>query len=194
MAGRGPGWRAEYRYRAVLEVRDGSPVTEVALRYGVSRQTVYAWRDRFERDGVAGLQEASRRPRTSPQRTDAGIEALTCELRRLHRRRGARRIAFELGRRGVQPVPARATTHRALARNGLVSAQEQRHERKYRRWQREAPMQLWQAGIVGGVFLAGGRECKLVTGIDDHSRFIVIAALVLRPGPAGRYARRSQRR
>jgi hypothetical protein len=29
--------------------------------------------------------------------------------------------------------------------------------------------------IMGGVFLAGGREFKLVTGIDDHSRLVVIA-------------------
>jgi hypothetical protein len=28
---------------------------------------------------------------------------------------------------------------------------------------------------------AGGRECKLVTGIDDHSRFVVIAAVVAQP-------------
>jgi hypothetical protein len=68
-----------------------------------------------------------------------------------------------------------------LARNGLVKPQEQQHQRQYRRWQRETPMQLWQVDIVGGVFLAGGRECKLVTGIDDHFRFVVIADLVLQP-------------
>lgn len=33
-------WKAEQRYRAVLEVRDGSPVSEVAATYGVSRQTI----------------------------------------------------------------------------------------------------------------------------------------------------------
>jgi transposase-like protein len=31
----------EQRYRAVLEVLDGSPVTEVAGRFGVARQTVH---------------------------------------------------------------------------------------------------------------------------------------------------------
>lgn len=30
-----------------------------------------------------------------------------------------------------------------------------------------------------GVQLAEGRQCKLVTGIDDHSRFVVIAAVVV---------------
>jgi hypothetical protein len=39
-------------------------------------------------------------------------------------------------------------------------------------------MQLWQLDIMGGIWLADGRELKLVTGIDDHSRFCVLAALV----------------
>ena len=34
---------AEQRYRAVLEVGIGVPVTEVAGRYGVSRQSVHTW-------------------------------------------------------------------------------------------------------------------------------------------------------
>ncbi len=34
----------EQRYKAVLEVTDGATtVTEVARRYGVSRQTVHKW-------------------------------------------------------------------------------------------------------------------------------------------------------
>ena len=37
----------EQRYRVVLEVlEDGLPVTEVAMRHGVSRQTVHTWRHR----------------------------------------------------------------------------------------------------------------------------------------------------
>lgn len=42
-------------------------------------------------------------------------------------------------------------------------------------------MQLWQLDIMGGIYLADGRECKLVTGIDDHSRFVVIAQVVAHP-------------
>ncbi len=172
---------SEQRYRAVLEVRDGHPVGEVASRYGVTRQTVTAWRRRYEQFGIAGLQELSRRPHHSPRRLSADIEAAICEMRRLHRRWGARRIVHELTRRGVEPTPSPATVHRVLVRNGLVRGQDQQRRRKYKRWQREAPMQLWQMDIVGGVFLADGRECKLVTGIDDHSRYIVIAHLVVKP-------------
>ncbi|GGV56659.1 hypothetical protein GCM10010245_89660 [Streptomyces spectabilis] len=45
-------------------------------------------------------------------------------------------------------------------------------------------MQLWQLDVMGGVFLDGGCECKPVTGIDDHCRFIVIAKVVAEPPAA----------
>jgi hypothetical protein len=123
---------------------------------------------------MPGLADRSRRPRSSPARLSADVETVVCQLRREHPRWGARRIVYELGLRGGR-VPARATVHRVLSRNGLVAAQEQDHKRVYKRWQREAPMHLWQLDLVGGVPLADGRECRMVTGIDDHSRFVVIA-------------------
>ena len=177
----GPGWQVEHRYRAVMEVLDGSPVSEVAVRYGVSRQSVYAWRDRYAAGGIDGLRDGSRRPRTSPSRLPAETEALVCELRRAHPRWGARRIAFEAAQRGVDRAPSRATVHRVLERNGMVVPQAQRHKRKYKRWQRETPMALWQLDLVGGIYLADGRECKLLSGIDDHSRFVVCAAVLAVP-------------
>lgn len=130
---------------------------------------------------MAGLADRSRRSRPSPARLSADAEALVCQLRREHPWWGARRIAFELGQRGLVPVPGRSTVHRALVRNGLVTAQEQEHQRVYQRWQREAPMHLWQLDPVGGVPLADSRECKLVTGIDDHSRLVLIAAVAAVP-------------
>ncbi|WP_328759893.1 MULTISPECIES: integrase core domain-containing protein [Streptomyces] len=35
--------------------------------------------------------------------------------------------------------------------------------------------------LVCGIFLADGRECKMLTGIDDHSRFVVIATVLAVP-------------
>ncbi|OLT30486.1 IS481 family transposase [Actinomadura sp. CNU-125] len=174
-------WRVEHRYRAVLEVLDGVPVAQVARQFGASRQSVHNWLRRFEAEGMDGLVEQSRRPKNSPARLPAEVEALICELRRAYPRWGPRRIAHELGLRGVDPAPGRTTVYRVLTRNGLVQPQQQTHRRSYRRWQRDAPMQLWQLDIMGGIFLAGGRECKLVTGIDDHSRFVVVAQVVAEP-------------
>jgi len=41
-------------------------------------------------------------------------------------------------------------------------------------------MELWQMDVVGGVLLADGTECKVLTGIDDHSRYCVCAGLMVR--------------
>jgi transposase InsO family protein len=68
-----------------------------------------------------------------------------------------------------------------LIRNGLVNPQEQQHKRVYKRWAREAPMHLWQLDLVHGVYLADGRKCKVLTGIDDHARFVVVATVLERP-------------
>ena len=72
-------------------------------------------------------------------------------MRREHPRWGARRISYELASHGLDQVPSRATVHRVLTRNGLIDPQAQQHKRKYKRWQRQAPMHLWQLDIVGGV-------------------------------------------
>jgi transposase InsO family protein len=70
-------------------------------------------------------------------------------------------------------------------RHGLIDPVPRRRKREdYRRWERGRPMELWQMDIVGGVLLAGGGEAKVVTGVDDHSRFCVIAAVV--PKATGR--------
>jgi transposase InsO family protein len=41
-------------------------------------------------------------------------------------------------------------------------------------------MELWQMDVMGGVHLSDGSEVKVVTGIDDHARFVVCAQVVRR--------------
>jgi transposase InsO family protein len=171
----------EQRYHAVMEVVSGAPVTEVARRYGVSRQAVHLWLGKYHREGLAGLADHSHRPHSQPRQLPGEVEALVCQLRGAHPRWGPRRLQFELGKAGVSPVPSRSTVYRVLVRHGLVAARKRKRRRQdYKRWQRDEPMQLWQLDITGSVFLADGSECKLISGIDDHSRFCVIAAVVRR--------------
>jgi transposase InsO family protein len=90
------------------------------------------------------------------------------------------RLGWELERAGVLPLPSRSTIWRILASNGLIGLQRGRRRRRdYRPWEREAPVSLWQMDVMGGVWLQDGTECKLVTGIDDHSRYCVVAHLVI---------------
>ncbi len=170
---------AEQRYRAVLEVGTGVPVTEVAERYGVSRQSVHTWLVRYRQEGIAGLEDRSHQVHHHPWRIPAGVEEMICELRRAHPKWGPRRLVFEMGRRGHQVT--RSTVYRTLVRNGLIEPKSRRRRRKdYRRWERGTAMELWQLDVTASAFLTDGAEVKIVTGIDDHSRFCVLATAVMR--------------
>jgi transposase InsO family protein len=171
----------EQRYRAVLEAAAGVPVTEVAARYEVSRQSVHAWLHRYAEGGLGALADRPKRPDTCPHQVSAEVEAAVCELRREHPRWGPLRIVHELAKAGISPVPSRMSAYRALVRRGLVEPGARRRRKDiYRRWEREASMALWQLDIMGGAFLADGTEAKIVTGLDDHSRYCVICQVVLR--------------
>jgi transposase InsO family protein len=172
----------EQRYRAVLEVLDGASVVEVARRNGVSRQTVHGWLRRYASDGGLGaLADRSSRPDSCPHQMPAVVEAAVVAMRRAHPAWGPDRIRWQLERNGVLPVPGRSSVYRALLRHGMVDATKRRRRRAdYRRWERSRSMELWQMDVMGRVHLADGREMKLVTGIDDHSRFVVCAKVVAR--------------
>jgi transposase InsO family protein len=172
----------EQRYHAVMEVLAGGvPVSEVAERYGVSRKSVHAWLNRYQAEGLPGLSDRSHRPHAHPLQLAADLEARLVEMRRAHPRWGPRRLLFELAQAGVDPVPSRSTAYRVLVRHQLVTAKSRKRRRQdYRRWERPAPMQLWQLDVMGSVFLTDGSECKLISGVDDHSRFCVIADVVAR--------------
>jgi transposase InsO family protein len=170
----------EQRYQAVLEVlNDGASVTDVARRYAVARQTVHEWLRKYAADGLRGLADRTSRPLSCPHQMAPTVEARIVELRRQHPGWGPRTIGYWLEREGVSPVPGRTSIERCLIRHQLVTPQARRRKRAdYKRWERSRSMELWQMDIVGGVMLDDGSEAKIVSGIDDHSRFCVSAFVV----------------
>ncbi|BBY25635.1 hypothetical protein MSTO_58400 [Mycobacterium stomatepiae] len=173
---------AEQRYQAVLAViSDGLSISQVAEKVGVSRQTLHSWLARYEAQGLDGLVDRSHRPVSCPHQMPAEVEARLLELRRSRPYWGPRRLVFELAKRKVSPVPSSSAVYRALLRAGLIDPSvRDRRSRKWKRWERGAPMELWQMDIVGGFPLADGTSAKALTGIDDHSRMCVCARLMAR--------------
>ena len=177
----------EQRLDAVRAVLAGARATEVADSIGVSRQSVHTWIARYLVEGLGGLADRSRRPASCPHQVSAVVEVKVAEMRREHPRWGSKRIRMELLRRpvaGLVVVPSTATINRILTRQGLVVPRPRKRPRdSYVRWERPAPMQLWGMDIVGGVMLVNPvtgevREAKVVTAVDDHSRFCVSAKVV----------------
>ncbi len=172
----------EQRYKAVLAViADGRTVTQVARDWDVARQTVHVWLERYEADGLEGLGNRSHRPGHCPHQIPAAVEAQLLEMRRAKPYWGARRLALELARKGVQPAPSKSAIYRSLVRAGVIDPQQrQRRKETWKRWERAAPMELWQLDVVHGFLLADGTSAKALTGVDDHSRFCVSARLMTR--------------
>jgi transposase InsO family protein len=172
----------EQRYKAVLAViADGRTVTQVARDWDVARQTVHVWLERYEADGLEGLSSRSHRPGHCPHQMPAAVEAQLLEMRRAKPYWGARRLALELARKGVQPAPSKSAIYRSLVRAGVIDPlQRQRRKETWKRWERAAPMELWQLDVVHGFLLADGTSATALTGVDDHSRYCVSARLMTR--------------
>ena len=112
----------EQRYRVVLEVLAGVPVTEVAGRYGVSRQSMHTWLRRYRQEGISGLEDRSHQVHDHPWRSPAEIVEAVCELRRRHSRWDPPRLVFGMDRRGYGTVaPLDGLSN--LVRNGLIEPQ-----------------------------------------------------------------------
>jgi hypothetical protein len=74
----------EQRYHPVMEVLSGSPVTEVAGRYGVTRQAVHNCPARHRKEGLAGAGgsfSAAALPATPTGRIYRGADPASCAVR-----------------------------------------------------------------------------------------------------------------
>ena len=170
----------EQRYLAVREVLDtGAQIRDVATRYGVDRRTLHRWLTRYASQGMGSLADRSHRPDTCPHQMPAEVEARVVALRRAHPGWGPRTILNRL-RRELDEVPSRSSIYRCLVRHRLIDPKARRRRRSdYKRWERSRAMELWQIDVVG-IHLHDGTKVSVVTGIDDHSRFCVMAKIVAR--------------
>src|SRR5665811_9563 len=98
----------------------GVNVTRLCDRFGVSTKTGYKWKHRYETDGVEGLPDQSRAPKSSPNKTDPRVEEQVCDVRGEFPLWGARKLKKVLARRGVTGLPVESTITEILRRNGLL--------------------------------------------------------------------------
>ena len=163
----------------------GWSVASVAQAQGVSRRTVRKWRDRFAREGAAGLDDRPSRPRRCPTRLAEAAEQ-EIEMLRRHRLSGPA-IARRLGR----PV---STVGVVLRRRGLGRLAALDPRPPVVRYQRERPGELIhidtkKLGRIDGIGhrITGdrtGQSSKRGTGweylhvaIDDASRLAYTALM-----------------
>jgi transposase len=166
---------------AVLAVmRDGFTVTVAAQKFGVSRHLLYRCMARYEEDGLEALAEGSHRQKFVPHQMAGEIEIRVLGLRRQHPLWGPLRLQYQLKRKGMSPAPSHMAIYRALVRHSLFEPGTKRKKlQTYKRWERGRGMEFWRMDVVGGVLFADGSEAKILTGVDDHSRFCVGCGIMM---------------
>lgn len=149
----------------------------------ISRQTFYKWRRCFQEQGLPGLQERSRRPKSSPGQTPAAVEDAVLRKRKQlieqGRDHGPQSVVWALQRDGMANVPSRSTAWRILTRRGAVIPQPQKRPKSAtKRFTFSRPNECWQSDWTQWA-LADGTPVAIAGSLDDHSRYVP----ALRAGP-----------
>jgi transposase InsO family protein len=150
-----------------LALQEGTNRRELCRRVGVHPSTGYKWLGRWVADGE--LADRSRRPHSSPMRTEDAIEARILAVRDAHPAWGARKIARCLHRDGLD-CPAISTVHEILRRHDRIAVPPG-GAAAYQRFEKPAPNLLWQMDFKGWLTLGDGSRCHPLTILDDHSRY-----------------------
>jgi transposase InsO family protein len=160
----------DYRREFVLLAdQPDANIRALCRRYQYSSRTGYKWLARYRAQGLAGLEEQSRRPRQSPSRTDPELEETILTQRDAHPTWGGRKLHAWLRAQGMATPPAPSTITAILRRYDRLRADPPAPQ-PWQRFEHPRPNDLWQMDFMGHRPLVQGRVHPL-TILDDHSRF-----------------------
>lgn len=155
------------------------PDTNMSLlckRFGITRRTGYKWLNRYEKYGLDGLLEQSRRPKHSNNKTPEEIEEYVAEIRR-NDHWGSKKIYKIVcnertsGKYPFNHIPSKNTITSILRRKGLINEENSEKAKHWIRYEHENPNDLWQMDFKGYFIMEDKNQCHPLTILDDHSRF-----------------------
>jgi len=154
-------------------MKSGLPAGDFAPLVGVSKHTLYAWKQRFEAEGPAGLLDGQR---GGPQgsRLDEVTKRAVLLMKSQHPEWGVDRISALLAR-GPALAASPGAVLRVLEENGYQVEHHPTapHPDHVRSFERATPNQLWQSDLFTFVLKRQNQRVYLVAFLDDHSRFVV---------------------
>jgi putative transposase len=163
--------RIEFALRGMRALNFGALCQE----YGISAKTGYKRKERFLREGVGGMVEESRWPKSSPEQLP---EREVCEIVRLklaHLSWGARKIG-ELYLRRHGEVVSESTFKRVLERAGLTRKRCKRGSTEAGRLcsgrRAGAANEVWTVDFKGW-WRSWGKRCEPLTVRDEYSRYVL---------------------
>lgn len=171
----------DQRTEFVLRVIKGSESFGAVCReYGISRKTGYKWKDRFLLEGLSGIGDESRRPKTSPTGLSETMVCQIVKLKQAHPGWGARKLRAVLGRTcSPSDLPSESSFKRVLDKAGLVEHRRRRPVSEQGRLttavKSERPNQLWTIDFKGWWYTRNRRRFEPLTIRDGYSRYVLCA-------------------
>lgn len=147
--------------------------SELCNTFGISRKTGYKLLSRFKNEGLLGLIDRPRRPKSTPTRTSFETENHILSVRKKHPAWAGDKILRYLQNKGFTHLPTEKTIDRILKRYGLIAAEESEKHTPWIRFEHDNPNDLWQMDFKGH-FPVGTTRCFPLTILDDHSRFSIL--------------------
>jgi len=170
--------QAERRLAVLRHAEEVSgSVAKTCRYYGISRTLFYKWKRRYEAEGLGGLRNRSRRPKTSPKATSTEVVGKVIYLRSNYHF-GPQKISMylkryhdiEISQSGVWRILKRLDLNRLPASQRYKS-----HDRRWKRYEKPLPGHQLQIDVK---FIApvGGRKKRFYqfTAIDDCTRLRVL--------------------
>jgi len=153
-------------------------VSGLCREFGISRKTAYKWAQRFEQEGLQGLQEHSRAPHEMPWETAPEIQELLLAARKRHPTWGPRKLKAWLEDSDDHlELPAPSTIGDLLKRQGLIHPRRRRLKRPVPKSpfgiQILEPNQEWDVDFKGEFRLGDGGYCFPLTLSDAFSRYLL---------------------
>lgn len=152
-------------------------VAKTCRYYGISRQLFYKWRRRYEEEGLSGLRDRSKRPKTSPKATPTEVVGKVIYLRTNYHF-GPQKISMYLKRYHDIEISSSGVWRilKRLDMSRLPSSQRYKsHDRRWKRYEKPLPGHQIQIDVK---FIApvGGRKKRFYqfTAIDDCTRLRVL--------------------
>jgi putative transposase len=169
------------RTEFVLRVFEGRvPFGALCREYGISRKTGYKWKERFLRDGLEGLGDHSRRPRSSPSQVEEDTVCRAVRLKLAHPTWGPRKIRVVFGRTyAEESLPSESTFKRILDKAGLVKRRRRRSQPESGRLnnavQAQQANQVWTVDFKGWWYTGDRSRFEPLTVRDAYSRYMLCA-------------------
>lgn len=169
--------KQEQRRRLIRVLEQaGASVSEVARRFGVTRQTVYKFVERYRKEGLAGLGDRSRRPNRGAPLKKKWLKRVL-GLRSAFPTWGARKLRGKLRMKYPRVcLPDERTLGRWLKQSGLTRRRtHKRHREGLHAGTRPARCvnDVWTIDFKGCFWTKTGSRIDVLTVRDQRSRYLL---------------------